>query len=154
MVGRDSCCMYVLSNSRLKSITTDATFFCQATVLLAANMAYLATPFIESNNSGFWMSPGAILSQVSIILSLGCIIVGLMLGDCQFQITEYESAEDAIKFLGRRRNSRFGLEAMAIQYSLPYALLMWGYVSNKPVYASSSSTFFNILAWSRSSLPS
>ena len=31
-------------------------------------------------------------------------------------------------YLTQREHMQLGLETMAIQYSLPYALLMWGYV--------------------------
>ena len=33
-------------------------------------------------------------------------------------------------YLTQREHKQLGLETMAIQYSLPYALLMWGYVAH------------------------
>ncbi|KAH8114381.1 hypothetical protein DFH11DRAFT_210933 [Phellopilus nigrolimitatus] len=103
-------------------------FVLYATVLLNANVAFLAIPAVTSNNSSLWESPAAIASKASIIASLGSITVGLLLVRqlrTRSRDLEY-SASDAIGYLQRRRHPQLGLETMAIQYSLPYALLMWG----------------------------
>lgn len=76
-------------------------------------MAFLAIPFVESNNNSFWMSPAAVLSQVSTIASLGSIIVGLLLTR-QLRMTAKESADDAV--------SCFYAVAIAILVSLEHAL--------------------------------
>ena len=51
----------------------------QSTVLLNANIAFLAVPFVESNNGPFRMSLSAVLSQISTLISLGSILSGLQL---------------------------------------------------------------------------
>ncbi|KAH8113921.1 hypothetical protein DFH11DRAFT_1544659 [Phellopilus nigrolimitatus] len=104
-------------------------FVLYSTVLLNANVAFLSIPSVLSDNNGpLWVSPAAIASQVSIIASLGSIIVGLLLVR-QLRISAKESVDDAVGFLERRIHPQLGLETMSILYSLPYALLMWGMVT-------------------------
>ena len=50
----------------------------KATVVLTSNMAFLALPAV-AQNAGEKATPSQIISQVSIINSMGSIIVGLML---------------------------------------------------------------------------
>ena len=83
-----------ISSFDVKAVQFDSSRI-KATVLLPANMAFLAIPFVESNNGGFWMSPGAVLSQISTIASLGSIIVGLLLTR-QLRLTAKESSLDAV----------------------------------------------------------
>lgn len=118
-------------------------------MLLNANVAFLAIPNVSSDeNAKFWSSPAAAASLVSTVASLMCIIIGLLLGR-QLRIGargDEGTANDAVslyyyyyfqivnqdicqmKYLQRRKHRQLGMETLAIQYSLPYALLMWGYV--------------------------
>ncbi|EJC99259.1 uncharacterized protein FOMMEDRAFT_148782 [Fomitiporia mediterranea MF3/22] len=102
-------------------------FVLYATVLLNANVAFLGIPSVMSDNLGskLLVSPAAIISQVSIIASLGSIIIGLLLVR-QMRIGAKESVEDYLAFLENRTHEQKGLETLAILFSLPYALLMWG----------------------------
>ncbi|KAI5121417.1 hypothetical protein M0805_003189 [Coniferiporia weirii] len=101
-----------------------------STVLLSANVAFLAVPSVQAvvgSNQELWTSTATVPSLVSIVTSLGSIIIGLLLKR-QLRIstkdTEF-SAADAVTYLQKRKHPQLGLETMAIQYSLPYALLMW-----------------------------
>ncbi|KAE9407934.1 hypothetical protein BT96DRAFT_808664, partial [Gymnopus androsaceus JB14] len=99
----------------------------QNTVLLNANVAFLAIQSIDnaSNNPG--RSPAQIASFLSIVASFGSIILGLVLAR-KHRAKASDTASDAARFLNSWMRHRLGLATLAILYSVPYALLMWGYV--------------------------
>ncbi|RXW15197.1 hypothetical protein EST38_g10653 [Candolleomyces aberdarensis] len=93
-----------------------------ATVLLNANVAYLAIQSIDNNPPGY-RSPAQISCYLSIVASLGSIIIGLLL---MRQNTARNHGLDKVNtFLQVRSSPGLGLETLAILYSLPYALLLW-----------------------------
>jgi len=97
-----------------------------ATVLLNANVAFLTIPAVSPQaalQEAVW-TPAQITSQVSIIASMGSVIVGLLL--IRQHRTRAKTAHEAATYLEKRTHHRWGLETLAIMYSLPYALLMWG----------------------------
>ncbi|KAJ7497344.1 hypothetical protein FB451DRAFT_1211066 [Mycena latifolia] len=91
-----------------------------ATILLNANVAFLDIPSVES--MGTSQSLSQIFSYISIVLVIGSAILGLLLVR-QHRTKHIGTAKEAAKFL-----SAHSLEATAIVYSLPYALLMYGSV--------------------------
>ncbi|KAI5121416.1 hypothetical protein M0805_003188 [Coniferiporia weirii] len=105
-------------------------FVLTSTVLLSANVAFLAVPSVQAvvgPDQELWTSVATVPSLVSIVTSLGSIIIGLLLKR-QLRISTKDaecSAADAVTYLQKRKHPQLGLETMAIQYSLPYALLMW-----------------------------
>ncbi|KAI5120496.1 hypothetical protein M0805_000081 [Coniferiporia weirii] len=103
-------------------------FVLTSTILLTANAALLAIPSVQAAvGQTIWTSPATIPGLLSIIMSLGSIIIGLLLNQ-QFRTSTSSkefSAVDVITYLQKRKHPQFGLETLAIQYSLPYALLMW-----------------------------
>ncbi|KAL5523131.1 hypothetical protein ACEPAF_1398 [Sanghuangporus sanghuang] len=102
-------------------------FILYATVLVNANVAFLAIPSIVSDDlgPGLLTSPAGVVSQISIIASLASIIIGLLLVR-QMRIGTKDSGEDYLAFVESRTHPQLGLETLAILYSLPYALLIWG----------------------------
>ncbi|KAL5519915.1 hypothetical protein ACEPAG_1575 [Sanghuangporus baumii] len=123
-------------------------FVVAATVLLNANIGLLTTPIIFSENNGaLFTSPAAVASQVSIVASIASIVVGLLLirqvyvsgRDIDFSSTK------AADYLSRRRHAQLGLETMAIQFSLPFAFLMWAMIAFFISVAISS--FFQVDGW-------
>ncbi|KAL4258997.1 hypothetical protein AB1N83_007696 [Pleurotus pulmonarius] len=94
-------------------------FILYATVLLNANVALLAIQSVDEGGSGDIRTPVQISSYLSIAMSIGSIILGLLLVR-QNRTKGKESAPEAMRFM-----SRHSLEILAILYSLPYALLMW-----------------------------
>ena len=69
----------------------------QATVLLNANVAFLAVPLIISGQGAqLWASPAQVASLVSIVTSMGSIVLGLLLVR-QHRATARESAEAAVR---------------------------------------------------------
>ena len=110
----------------------------QATVLLNANVAFLAIPSVDNGSSS--ISPAQISSSLSIVTSVGSILLGLLLIR-QHRVKSKDTAEEAHRFLMSRKHKALGLETLAIIYSLPYALLMWGCVPlPSPLYLFSSHT--------------
>ncbi|KZV64936.1 hypothetical protein PENSPDRAFT_756880 [Peniophora sp. CONT] len=109
----------------------------QGTVVLTANVSFLAIPDVmhfpeqPSGTGGdsliqTWIRPqfawSASLSYVSTLLALGSIIAGLFLSRYnRTQIEHSTDAHQASDYLDHRL-----LVPLAMVYSLPYALLMWG----------------------------
>ncbi|KAK0459283.1 uncharacterized protein EV420DRAFT_313306 [Desarmillaria tabescens] len=89
-----------------------------ATVLLTADVAFLAIQSVDDHSTDEGRSPALISVYVSIIASIGSIISG-------FRMRAHDSSKDAMRFFGKER----GLETLAIMYSLPHALLIWAMVA-------------------------
>ncbi|KAE9407933.1 hypothetical protein BT96DRAFT_55301 [Gymnopus androsaceus JB14] len=95
------------------------------TVLLNANVAFLAIQSIDNASTNPGRSPPQIASFLSIVASFGSIILGLVLAR-KHRAKAKDTAYDAAKFLNSWMRHRLGLATLAILYSVPYALLMWG----------------------------
>ncbi|KZV68711.1 hypothetical protein PENSPDRAFT_609737 [Peniophora sp. CONT] len=116
-------------------------FTLYATVLLAANVSFLAIPDVilfpddEINPGGGsavqsyehpLTSPSAILSYVSMLMSVGCILLGLMLVRQHRGESHLESYRSNMhRFMNARWSKKHKFQPLAIVYSLPFALLMW-----------------------------
>ncbi|EMD36408.1 hypothetical protein CERSUDRAFT_115416 [Gelatoporia subvermispora B] len=126
--------------SKLTDEWQELTLF--ATVLLNANVAFLAVPGVinsgssspsdnstqtPTGSSSSPQSPAQIASYLSIIMSIGSILLGLLLVR-QNRTKRREDVEVAVAFLSRVTRSVLGVESLAYIYSLPYALLMWSMV--------------------------
>lgn len=98
-----------------------------ATVMLNANLAFLAIQSVDIDRDPY-RSPAQISSYLSVVANIGSILLGLLLMR-QNRTKSKETAEDARAFLASRQHPLLGLETLAILYSLPYALLMWGMIS-------------------------
>jgi len=95
-------------------------------VLLNANVAFLGIQSVD--HAAPYRSAAQISSYWSTVVSMGSVILGLLL-DRQNHIKDRESAQAASAFLSKMTHPSLGLETLAIMYSLPYALLMWGMLS-------------------------
>ncbi|KAH6905511.1 hypothetical protein BKA70DRAFT_1564806 [Coprinopsis sp. MPI-PUGE-AT-0042] len=93
-------------------------FILYATVLLNANVAFLAIQSIDTQE-GSYRSPVQVASYLSIVASIGSIIIGLLLIR-QNRTRAHGTANDV---------------NLAILYSLPYAMLLWGMVSFLTAFA-------------------
>ncbi|KAG1799726.1 uncharacterized protein HD556DRAFT_1230953 [Suillus plorans] len=92
-----------------------------ATVLLNANVGFLAINTVDrGGRDAIQMA-----SYMSLVTSLGSIAVGLFFV-AHDRISGQSTVTEAAEFLGRLHNRKHGLEKLAIIYSLPKALLMWG----------------------------
>jgi len=101
-------------------------FTIYATVLLNANVAFLAIQSVDSSGGVGYRSSAQRASYFSIVNSIGAIVLGLLL------IREHNTKplSSVNILLGRlnRSTSMYELETLALMYGLPYALLMWGMV--------------------------
>ncbi|KAG2041263.1 hypothetical protein BDR03DRAFT_979675 [Suillus americanus] len=95
-----------------------------ATVLLNANVGFLAINTVDKGGRDAIQ----LASYMSLVTSLGSIVLGLFFvshSRTSGQNTAMEALVQAV-FLGKLHNKTHGLEKLAIIYSLPKALLMWG----------------------------
>jgi len=112
----------------MKKVTEEwREFILYSTVLLNANVAFLAINSVDINRNPY-RSHTQISSYCSISASIGSIILGLILVR-QNQTKHRETASEVQIFLKSWTHPWLGLETLAIMFSLPYALLMWGMVS-------------------------
>jgi len=97
-----------------------------ATVLLNANVGFLAIQSVDNGDNGN-RSPTQILSYWSLSASVGSILLGTFL--VRFHQSEGHKDVTAVAtFLKKMHSSKRGLEQLAVVYSLPYALLMWSLI--------------------------
>ncbi|KAF9554524.1 hypothetical protein CPC08DRAFT_766641 [Agrocybe pediades] len=95
-----------------------------ATVMLNANVAFLAIQSVDID-AGSYRSPAQILSYMSVVTSVGSIVLGLLL--IRQNRTGNSMLEGLyVRALRKIGHPGLGLETLAILHSLPYALLMWG----------------------------
>ncbi|KAH8982871.1 hypothetical protein EDB92DRAFT_1952019 [Lactarius akahatsu] len=106
-----------------------------STVVLSVNVGFLAIPGvivsnINSNNITstselvIFTSPAQIASCMSIVTSAGSVVIGLLLVR-RNSAKQNEDPAGASNYLFQITHRVFGLEPMAIVFSLPWALLMW-----------------------------
>ncbi|KAJ7048187.1 hypothetical protein C8F01DRAFT_149509 [Mycena amicta] len=99
-----------------------------ATVLLNADMAFLAIPIVDNGDRSQARSVGQIAAYISVIASFGSALVGLVLSRVNRERCD-AGLYAAATYLRTHYHARFGFETLSILYSLPFALLLWGYVS-------------------------
>ncbi|KAH9171928.1 hypothetical protein EDB89DRAFT_2174042, partial [Lactarius sanguifluus] len=91
-----------------------------STVMLTANVGFLAIP-------GIFTSAAQIASCMSVEASAGSIVIGMLLVRHN-RTKQKEDPAGASTYLYQNTHRIFGLEPMAIIFSLPWALLMWAMV--------------------------
>jgi hypothetical protein len=92
-----------------------------ATVLLNANVGFLAINTVDRGGRDAIQ----LASYMSLVTSLGSIVLGLFFVSHN-RTSGQNTAMEAAVFLGKLHNRTHGMERLAIIYSLPKALLMWG----------------------------
>ncbi|KAK0195622.1 hypothetical protein F5146DRAFT_296446 [Armillaria mellea] len=100
-----------------------------ATILLNANVAFLAIPSVDESMQRYRGSVTQVLSALSVVSALGSILVGLLMGRYH-RTKKYIPVEDISVYIKTHYSddSKWGFEWLAIIYSIPYALLMWAMV--------------------------
>ncbi|KAG0697076.1 hypothetical protein DFH29DRAFT_836251 [Suillus ampliporus] len=109
-------------NRNLMAEWTGITIY--STVMLAVDASFLAVPNVNISDS---QSIGVIATYLSIIFITGSLITSVLLAR-QNQRYGFESADKAAEFLSHLTGTFFGVKALATVHSLPYAMLMWGWV--------------------------
>ncbi|KAF8844196.1 hypothetical protein BDN67DRAFT_1066314 [Paxillus ammoniavirescens] len=94
-----------------------------ATVILNANVAFLAIPASPSDAQ----IASQICSYISVAASVGAVATGLLLMR-QNRTKHRETANDAAAFMMRMDHSVFGMETVAMLFSMPYGMLMWSVI--------------------------
>jgi len=97
-----------------------------STVMLAVDVSFLDVPVVENDNYG-GESASAVFTYVSIIATVGSMTLSLLLS-ADARRRRSQSADQAADLLATVSSSLFGLEALAVMYTLPFSLLMWGIV--------------------------
>ncbi|KAK7017516.1 hypothetical protein VNI00_018595 [Paramarasmius palmivorus] len=97
------------------------------TVVLNANVAFLAIQSVDEDAADLDRSPAQIASYLSVMASIGSIIIGLALTR-KNKANSKEAVEGSAIFLSSFAKHKRGLDPLAILYSVPYAFLMWGIV--------------------------
>jgi len=105
-----------------------------STVMLTANVGFLAIPGVVISNLNsnitstsslnIFTSSSQIVSCMSVEASVGSIVVGMLLVRHN-RTKQKEDPAGASTYLYQNTHRLFGLEPMAIIFSLPWALLMW-----------------------------
>ncbi|KAK7048564.1 hypothetical protein R3P38DRAFT_2606375 [Favolaschia claudopus] len=98
-----------------------------AIVVLNANVGFLSIQSVDTLGGIKGRSAVQIFSYLSILASIGSIILGLLLVR-QNRTIFHESAFDISASVTRRSSKRFGLELPALIFALPYALLVWAII--------------------------
>lgn len=98
-----------------------------ASILLAANVAFLALPMNASSDS-FTRSIAQTASYISVVTSFASMMLALLLHR-KHRTLESGTAKDMHEFLEKRHNPRHGLEMLSIIYNLPYVILVWSMVT-------------------------
>jgi len=107
----------------------------RATVILTANVGFLAIPGVvlsNLNGSGLtsasqvniFLSATQVASFLSVEASIGSVVIGLILVRCG-RTKQRGGALEAAAFLDESCHRTLGFEPMAIILSLPWALLIW-----------------------------
>ncbi|KAF8190319.1 hypothetical protein K438DRAFT_1831838 [Mycena galopus ATCC 62051] len=104
-------------------------FTLYATVVLNANVAFLSIQSVDQGgNIVSARSAAQISSYLSMLTSIGSVIIGLLLVK-HHRNRARNTAAEAANFIANRTHPTLGLETLAVLYSLPYALLIWSMVS-------------------------
>jgi hypothetical protein len=109
--------------------------------MLAVDISFLAVPGVDAAN--IYSQSGATLAiYTSVITSTSALIISVLLAG-QIRRHEVETVEGGVclwfpspetllkefrqaPYMARMTGSVFGTEGLAVMFSFPYALLMWG----------------------------
>lgn len=116
--------------------------------MLNANVAFLAIPSVDPGPGT--RTSAQLASYFSIVTSIGSVVTGLLLLR-QHRTKPQESSEEVSKYLQSRRGSAFGFETIAIQFSLPYSLLLWSTMAFTTAFSIETLAFSN-QSWAKLSV--
>ncbi|KAF9064960.1 hypothetical protein BDP27DRAFT_1269800 [Rhodocollybia butyracea] len=97
------------------------------TVLVNANVGFLAIQSIDNASNLPGRSPAQIASFLSVIASAGSIVLGLI-HVRKHRGNPRDTAAAVARYINSWTKDRLGLATLAVLYSVPYALLMWGVI--------------------------
>ncbi|KAG5726715.1 hypothetical protein E4T56_gene8988 [Termitomyces sp. T112] len=106
-----------------------------ASILLNANVAFLSIPSNDPSNDSSILQSTRTAAQIASYLSIGASFASMLLALMlvrQHKAKEWDSLGNSLgvgqfhKYVEAHHHSKYGFEALAITYSLPYALLIYG----------------------------
>ncbi|KAF9241126.1 hypothetical protein BU15DRAFT_45259, partial [Melanogaster broomeanus] len=99
-------------------------FTIYSTVMLAVDISFLSVPGVDTANL-YSQSGPTLAIYASIITSTSALIVSVLLA-AKIRGNEVDSVEGGARYMESMTRSVFGMEGLAVMFSLPYALLIWG----------------------------
>ncbi|KAJ6621797.1 hypothetical protein B0H10DRAFT_2214856 [Mycena sp. CBHHK59/15] len=117
-----------------------------ATVVLNANVAFLSAQSVDVTYPGRH-TPAQIASYLSTLASVGSIILGLLLVRQNRTKFREIAAEISAAMSRRSSNTEFGLELLAVIFSLPYALLIAPDIFTRVTIGSAAAAIFVLVFW-------
>ncbi|KAF9234075.1 hypothetical protein BU15DRAFT_53071 [Melanogaster broomeanus] len=114
--------------SKLSNVWAGFTIYLSlnSTVMLAVDVSFLAIPALDPTQPSAKEGLAAsIATYMSIIFVVGSLVVSVQLSN-RIRGQENASAKEAAAIMLRSTQSMLGTDALAIMYSLPFALLIWG----------------------------
>ncbi|KAF8836690.1 hypothetical protein BDN67DRAFT_1014475 [Paxillus ammoniavirescens] len=105
-----------------------AGFTIYSTVMLAVDVSFLAVPGVESSDPNSDPQPVCVVATyVSILCTIGSLVASVILSS-QSRRTGYGSATETVTYMAKMTSTLVGIDHLAIMYSVPYGLLLWGMV--------------------------
>ncbi|KAF8840531.1 hypothetical protein BDN67DRAFT_951545 [Paxillus ammoniavirescens] len=111
--------------SKLSNEWTGFTIY--STVMLAVDVSFLAVPALNPDVMTTMPEAANIMTYLSVIFVVGSLVVSLQLSNT-IRGQENSSAEESAAMMMNSTRSTMGTDALAIMYSLPFALLIWGMI--------------------------
>ncbi|KAF9555118.1 hypothetical protein CPC08DRAFT_712311 [Agrocybe pediades] len=122
------------SNAMLTKLNSEwQQFIFFGTVMLAVNVSFLAIQSVDGQLDVHRRSSTQVCSYISVIASMGSILLGLFLTG-EFRINDRETTYKISKRL--RFGTSISMEILAIRFSSPYVLSMWGMIAFLAAFAS------------------
>ncbi|KAF8836691.1 hypothetical protein BDN67DRAFT_936435 [Paxillus ammoniavirescens] len=99
-----------------------------STVMLAVDVSFLVVPGVEPQNPNSDPQPvGVVAIYISILCTIGSLVASIILSR-QSRRTGY-TADATASYVEAMTSTLLGIDHLAIMYSVPYGLLMWGMIS-------------------------
>ncbi|KIJ19052.1 hypothetical protein PAXINDRAFT_166942 [Paxillus involutus ATCC 200175] len=111
--------------SKLSNEWTGFTIY--STVMLAVDVSFLAIPTLNPDVMTTMPEAANIMTYLSVIFVVGSLVVSLQLSNT-IRGQESSSAKESAAMMMKSTRSTMGTDALAIMYSLPFALLIWGMI--------------------------
>ncbi|KIJ66581.1 hypothetical protein HYDPIDRAFT_38905 [Hydnomerulius pinastri MD-312] len=104
-----------------------AGFTIYSTVMLAVDVSFLAVPGVVPDDPT--IQPLCVVAAyVSTLCAVGSLVASVILSG-QSRKTGFSTADTTVQYMASMTSTLVGIDHLAIMYSVPYGLLMWGMVS-------------------------
>ncbi|KAF9225141.1 hypothetical protein BS17DRAFT_580315 [Gyrodon lividus] len=105
-----------------------AGFTIYSTVMLAVDVGFLAVPGVQPADPISDPQPVCVVATyISVLCTIGSLVASIILSS-QSRRTGYGSAVEIVDYMVEMTSTLVGIDHLAIMYSVPYGLLLWGMV--------------------------